>query len=165
MKSIKFMFQILHTNPFLTVTWKTMTLQKPNFYCRKGKHFKHMYRISKTSPQKNEKSCCRHRKFESLLLSVQVPRTFLTSFHSSFTLLLLPKREEASSNDDVRRLWWSFHFGMHNPSISIWQLERPENSICVFTQGTYLDFAEKWKEKLLRKLSEHVNCKRCFLFR
>ena len=78
-----------------------MTQQNPNFYCRKGKHFKHMYRISKTSPQKNEKSCCRHRKFESLLLSVQVPRTFLTSFHSSFTLLLLPKREEASSNDDV----------------------------------------------------------------
>ena len=146
---------VSHENP-----WPSKT---PTFIVEKANISNTCTESAKLRLPKKWKILLSARKFESLLLSVQVPRTFLTSFYSSFTLLLLPKREEASSwwcthhSKDLRRISWSFLFGMHNPSISIWQLERPENSICVFTQATFLDFAEKWKEKLLRKSLEHVS--------
>ena len=84
---------VSHENP-----WPSKTL---TFIVEKANISNTCIESAKLRPPKRWKILLSARKFESLLLSVQVPRTFLTSFNSSFTLLLLPKREEASSNDDV----------------------------------------------------------------
>ena len=96
-------FQILHTKqsvPYVSHEnpWPSKTL---TFIVERANISNTCTESAKLRLPKKWKILLSARKFESLLLSVQVPRTFLTSFNSSFTLLLLPKREEASSNDDV----------------------------------------------------------------
>ena len=98
------MFQILHTNPFLTCHMKNRDPAKPQLLLQKRQTFQtHVSNQQNFAPQKVKNLVVgqKVRKFIVECSSSQKFQTFLTSFNSSFTLLLLPKREEASSNDDV----------------------------------------------------------------